>query len=699
MHHVSLRSRAYPFIALRLSAIALAVAATVSLSACGGGGGGGGPLLNQTPPPDLYTQPPPLQPAPMNHAGIEAFLPAESVKVNVGVVDTGFILTHHAIAASVSGSRNFSTTTPLIDDVPSNNASQWHGTPVTQVLARGTHNEALWLARPQEDGVGFAINSVADAGIWANAQGARLVNYSLSNMFMRHADTDRLYTDHVARGSAAVIAAGNENRSITQTLITLGTYGTPAPSIFEHAPFAHITLVVGALSPDNVTLAPFSNRPGERTDVQARFLVTQSQTEVYSANSTAANPVREWVDGTSFATPVVSAALTTVIARWPHLTPDLSTSLLLDTADRDFSPLFTQNNCGPSANVNCGAYHFGRGRLNLMRALQPVGPVSVPTGANVGQGVAIEATHLRLPAAFGDASPAGVTSAVFDSFGRDFALPVAALVQRNAASDARRNFLSQMEAREVTQSAPVGGEQGAALNVRLGFAGDSRAPVLTEFGFASDNWRMSLASMQRAHQRLPSAGLHSAALPQMLSFADHGALQAFDGAHALGAAFSLSDGVEVYAQFNQAHMTGRGKERGAQDQSAVLSAFGLNFTPLAGLSLGVGVESVQERGGVQGAQGAGALALTASSAQSVVLRFNQDLGAGWRGFGLLRSGTLDVQGQHLLASVEGARTSEFAAGVAFAGQRSQMFLALSQPLRVDSARAHFNAAVGRTLDG
>uniref|UniRef100_UPI002AD4CD7C S8 family serine peptidase n=1 Tax=Halothiobacillus sp. TaxID=1891311 RepID=UPI002AD4CD7C len=181
----------------------------------------------------------------------------------------------------------------------------------------------------------------------------------------------------------------------------------------------------------NANLASYSDYAGDNPLVQSRFLVA-------SGTNMGADPTSNTAygsfTGTSSATPVVTAAASTLKAYWSFMTPTQVEQRLLDTADKNFNALWSQNNCGTSGTLNCGTYTFGQGRLDLNAALAPAGVVVTATGASVPTGVSassapVQATSLTVPAAMASiqkqVQAASVGIQGFDSIGRNYTVNIA----------------------------------------------------------------------------------------------------------------------------------------------------------------------------------------------------------------------------------------------------------------------------------
>lgn len=228
------------------------------------------------------------------------------------------------------------------------------------------------------------------------------------------------YQTMINKGMGVVISAGNEGVNVS----TGANWKSGNPMI-------PLTLVVGALDSSGNNLATYSNYAGENPLVQSRFLVAEG-------TNTGADPTSNTgygsFTGTSSAAPVVTAAAATLKSYWSFMTPAQVEQRLLDTADKNFNALWTQNTCGSSGTMNCGTYTFGQGKLDLKAALAPAGVVVTAVGASVPTGVSaqsapVQATSLVVPASMGSiqkqvqAASVGVQG--FDAIGRNYTVNLA----------------------------------------------------------------------------------------------------------------------------------------------------------------------------------------------------------------------------------------------------------------------------------
>lgn len=194
-------------------------------------------------------------------------------------------------------------------------------------------------------------------------------------------------SDAAARDTIFVWAAGNGGMSESGLLSGL-------PNVMPELDGKFVNVVAW----DNETgaLADFSNACG----VTAQYCITAPGTNLN-------NGFME-IHGTSFAAPIVSAALAVIRQAFPYMTAPQITQLLFETA-RDLGQ--------PGVDEI-----YGHGMLDLERATRPVGVALVPIDDKITQ--PLRRAHVTGAVAHRIKS-AGLNLAFMDSFGRTFQTPVA----------------------------------------------------------------------------------------------------------------------------------------------------------------------------------------------------------------------------------------------------------------------------------
>jgi subtilisin family serine protease len=451
-----------------LVAAAIAAAGVSLLSGCASGGGSG--------PASTYAPLPPVQTAPVrptNTARVtitKDYNGAPAQSVNVAVLDSGINPTHQEFTDNngkngvggniitggiTSSSLLYTKYSSLYGALPSGlnpNDYNWdngnvHGNYVASIIGGAnigySGNASLYIEK-------ITDTTTADPTVIAAALGdAASKGMSFSNLSY---DMDPITTYQIAANTVAKEGAGsgvtvfnnaedvqyNEYRTvINKGMGVVISAGNSNLNVSTDAnwqsgnPVIPLTLIVGSSDSTGNYLAPYSNYAGDNPLIQSRFLVAPGTN---TGADPASNTSYGSFTGTSSAAPVVTAAAATLKSYWSFMTPTQVEQRLLDTTDKNFNALWSQNTCGTSGTLNCGTYYFGQGRLNLSAALAPAGVVVTSVGTAVptsvtAQSAPIQATSLTVPASMASiqkqvqAASVGVQG--FDAIGRNYTINLA----------------------------------------------------------------------------------------------------------------------------------------------------------------------------------------------------------------------------------------------------------------------------------
>jgi hypothetical protein len=689
---------------LVLNAIVLSL-----LGACaGGGGGGGGGMIVSPPPPPPPPSPPVFPPLAPPHAdgdfpgtgsgeftanwgvgGINAQIAwqngATGEGVLVGVIDTGIHPEHPELTGRISPNS--------IDIRPSRNtlvSNETHGSELSSLIA-GNYNGAqtvgvafdatILAIRADNSSGSFESTDLANAIDYARQQGVDVINLSLGSPSPTAANVEQAIRNATAAGIIIVVSAGNDGDS--------GATHPNYPGFLAIDPLVSngLIMIAGGLNP-NGTVNPASNPPGIADDWYLTAPGWQIIVPDYgpvgpvpgfqscgASAGLAANLCR--IQGTSYASPHVAGAVALVMDAFPGLTPTQVVDLLLTTADDTGAP-------GTDA-VN------GRGRLNVGRAFQPVGPLSVPlltmsSAQELDPGVTLGGVG----AAFGDGMSINTTAwtvAGFDHYNRTFPVNLA------------DNWLSAAAGPSGLAQAPLlwrtaHGEHGARM--QIAFGGET----------LPDSYR---GPIDRDDFEQAPARIDADIAPGLTaSFAAHGARTMYDGG---AGAVGLLDFVNADLSLRLTHQLGDGLSFSLLSESGVApatpflapsdrnaSAARASFDRRAfGLDLTVG--RVDEESGLLGlawspdfgATPAGetrftAIAARADIAPGVEVAVNAEFGVAELGQG----GWLDVSSP--------LRTTAFSLETTFAmtpawlaNGDGALSLSVSQPLRIEGGTLSFMA--------
>jgi len=371
----------------------------MGLAACGGGGGGDN--VRETPP--LYAPAPPSTPTPPPSTTpvVSTPNPAYSQHITltntaaarqagftgaglrIGVVDSGVMRTHPALAPRVVANFNFvsSQNNLQVDDVLG------HGTDVAQ-LAAGTPFGAwpggiapgaqIVSARiladkpPPDDGSGQGNQIDDELGMREVHQqlinsGVRIMNNSWGGVYWSNPVATNPIADEyrpfvLSNNGLVVFATGNDARPNPDSMGALPSQPGPNGTL-PAADLERGWLAVTAVNPNNVQQLDvgsdgvvYANACG----IALRYCLAAPGTAVFTGTTDGPTSPTYWRgSGTSFAAPMVSGAAALVWQAFPWFTNDLVRQTLLGTATDLGAP-------GPDLT-------FGYGLLNVGRAINGPG--------------------------------------------------------------------------------------------------------------------------------------------------------------------------------------------------------------------------------------------------------------------------------------------------------------------------------------
>ncbi|MCM8557927.1 S8 family peptidase [Sphingomicrobium sediminis] len=339
--------------------------------------------------------------------------------VSIAVIDTGINPSLPAFAGRVSAASADAAGNRGVSD------DDGHGTAVSSVAAgardgsntMGVAYEATIISYRADDpgscatsdGCALFDDDIADGVDAAVAAGATVINLSLGG-----GDPSRRLQNSINAAAAAgvviVIAAGNDGRGANgdnpDTFASIPAFDNPGMVIIAGA--------LGDSTPfgvDDDRIAEFSNRAGTAGEYYLAALGADIQAPDHTGTQFL------W-SGTSFSAPVISGAVALLADAFPNLTGAEIVEILFTSADDLGDP-------GTDA-------IYGRGRLNLDSAFQPIGATSL---AGTDESISLSFNG-ALPMAAGDAgASAGQTTLVTDRYDRAYNLEVGKTL--SGAQDAR----------------------------------------------------------------------------------------------------------------------------------------------------------------------------------------------------------------------------------------------------------------------
>jgi hypothetical protein len=381
---------------------------------------------------------------------------ARGTGVTIAIIDSGVRSDHNEFAGALAGGFNALTGATGLSAVRD---SSGHGTHVASLAAArangvgmaGVASNARLLPIKVFEGSSTSDAIVANGIRYATTQRAFIMNLSLGGS--QSTAIRNALQGAVTAGQVIVVAAGNEGAA---------NPSWPARHASEAWAKGQI-IAVGAVDSSNQITA-FSNRAG---DARNFYLVAPGAGLIGAYHSSPTTYAM--MSGTSMAAPLVAGAAAVVKSAWPYLTAkDVASVLLLSATDLGAK--------GVDA-------IYGRGLLNLERAMLPVGPVTtVGAAGSKPLALATSGSPVTMGAMSAAQGSGALTGAVFDSFGRDFTYDFG-----RAQLAARTDTLSLLSSSMDRQIGSVRLTDGRGAVSVLGFAPDAVDERLD---------RMSLAYLQ-----------------------------------------------------------------------------------------------------------------------------------------------------------------------------------------------------------
>jgi hypothetical protein len=664
----------------------------LALAGCGGGGGGG---VNSTPPPPAVTQPaPPTPPAPApapppttptvnfnddEYKRSNSAVAADALSAyNAGAIGTGIKI---AILDSGLSDPNGEFTGRIDSasrDMVSNRGiadPDGHGTSVAAVAAAGRNgSDILGMAfnatvmALRTDGVGscggkdgcqHSDTALAQGMDYAVQNGARVINMSLGGS---------------APGSSLRAAIGRATAVGVIVVISAGNDSTANPDPFAqvaNTAAANGLVMIAGAHDANYQISSFSDRAGSF----GQYYLTALGSEVRAFDQTG-DPFRFF--GTSYAAPAIAGAVALLAQAFPNLTGVQIVDLLMTTASDAGDP-------GTDA-------VYGRGILDLTRAFQPVGGVSLAGGA----GKVSLSSNGTLGTAMGDAGSQGGASlggaVILDGYSRAYALDLAATI----GEAARNRPLAGAIAGNIRSAGMGAGGLAVSVTVQRDTAGQPWVG-LAQLGLTRDDSRRARALSGRAVARIDrrtAAAFGFAEGGKALSdlLADDAAAPFLIARDPGDAGFQARRGVAlaVRRDLGPVGLTVSGEQgrvadyrpRGEREPGYSVATIGLDraFGPLR-LAAGLGL--LREEGSVLGARFGPALGGGGATTRMIDLGSRLALGGGWELAAAWRQAWTEADRGGALARGE-LRSTAFAIDIGRSGRESRFGVRVAQPLRVAS---------------
>ena len=681
-----------------LATTASAFALTLGLSACGGGGGGGSvnrPQPIQPAPTPTTTAPTPTPtPTPTstvnyntaeyqasNYAvaanAITAYQNGGTGKgVKIAVIDTGINPNLPDFAGKIdSASRDLVGSRGVSDE-------DGHGTAVSAVAA-GARNSANTMGVAfdasiislRADAVGSCADTSEDGGcafydsaIAAGVDAARLGGARVINMSLGGGTPDSgllaAMQRAVSAGIVLVISAGNDGEKpegVNPDPFAL----IPAQHFGANVIIAGSVGVSSGSGTDINQLSDFSNKAGTGA---ANYLAALGYRDRAPDNT---GTQYLW-SGTSFSAPTISGAVAILADAFPNLTGAQIVQILLTTAD-DLGAAGTDA-------------VFGRGRLDIAAAFQPIGTTSL-AGT---QSTVSTTSNGDLPAAAGDGAQGTAGAVILDGYSRAFAIDLAKTL--------RQAEQSKPLASALQGNVRVGGASAGPLSIAMTVSERHDLPQgyeLSRLGIGPDDVRKSrliagsaVARLDRKTAAAFGFSEGAKAMERRLSGAHSGAfLIAKDISADPGFAAKRNGSVALRRSLGPVGVTISG-ETGSVWQEVETSATGSPYR-WASLSvdrnfgktwLSASLSNLDEKSSLLGGRMSDALGGGGANSNFLGLEARRDLGLGWSASLTGRRGWTSFAGGQFQTGAYGFDLAKL--GVLGSGDR--LGLRLSQPLRVGS---------------
>jgi hypothetical protein len=307
--------------------------------------------------------------------------------IRVGVIDTGLTDFTKQLTGRIYAPYDVTTKSNNVTD------TLLHGTKVAGIIGAAMDGVGISGVAPDVTIIpvkvfspsGLATNqNIFDGVNYALQNGARIINLSMQSVATTAPDT---YVRQAVNSNALVVIAAGNN----------GLNNPSAVASFANQTWANgQVIVVGAVDSNNIIMS-WSNKAGS----QKNFYLVAPGNNVITTCTTGYC----FGTGTSFAAPFVSGAAASVMSNWKYLTANQTADILFKTATDLGAPGTDEV--------------YGRGMVNLTKALQPIGDLKVVTGSQSNVKVASISTAIS-PALMNSLSTQQIKVSAFDDYGRNY---------------------------------------------------------------------------------------------------------------------------------------------------------------------------------------------------------------------------------------------------------------------------------------
>ncbi len=615
----------------------------------------------------------------------------------IGVLDTGVWGGHQELSGRVLAGYDFVHRKALA--AGANSDDNLHGTHVSGIIAANAGSGYMTGVAPNAyilpvkvldaSGSGY-LTDIASGLDYSRAQGARVVNMSLGWSGSAYLPVQQALQRSVSANQVVVVAAGNESAA------------NPSwPARYASQSWANGQIIaVGAVDANN-KLASFSNMAG---DARNFYLVAPGVNILSTippniAGLSGSTPWYAYLSGTSMATPYVSGAVALIESHWPQLKASQVASILFTTATDLGAP-------GIDA-------VYGRGLVNVEKAMQPVGTVVVPTASgSKPAGAAKMVPSKVVKGRIREAADAGAFRTIMvDSYNRDYQIdlgsaiapePSLALSQLFSSMDAKLRYGAVQTANGTQFAAAYSDEPGRpvvnSFSFRQQLAGGD------EIAFGTANFASNFIGLSDT----PFSGLGLAGqnpldsqflgLAQAQTFAGYG--MALQEGWTLKTALLSGSNPGINAQLTD----GFGMPLVEQNGSSLLATAELSHS-FANGKFAIAAGQMQESDRLLGGVSSGALAVKGSVDTSYVTASTayQVQKGTWLAANLSMGSTSasNLDGG-MITGLSGTTSYGWTASLlreSAMRKNDRLSLSVSQPLSAASGAMLINKAVGVNLDG
>lgn len=348
---------------------------------------------------------------PMVGANTAYTMGARGLGVTAAVIDTGIDLNNAEFKGRlVKGYNALSPTkTPMDDNGHGTHVAGIIGAAADGVMTVGIAPDVSLMPVKVLSSSGSGTQTSFNAGVsYAVNAGARILNMSLgaSGPFGQAG-----IQQAVSAGRLVVAAAGND-----------GAANPAWPARYAKETWANGQVIaVGAVDANGV-IASFSNRAGDTKN----FFVVAPGVKIAS---TYLNNQYVYMSGTSMATPVVSGVAADIWSNWMYLTANQVSSIIFQTA--------THLGASPAGTPDAV---YGWGLVNLTKALQPIGTLTVSTSSSGSK--ALSSSALSTNSLIKRSSFNGLSLVSTDDFGRAYSSDIGSLAIKQNVSNIDALFTS-----------------------------------------------------------------------------------------------------------------------------------------------------------------------------------------------------------------------------------------------------------------